>query len=165
MLGTSVIRGRLLSTNAMPPYRPLAPSSSSSEGGEGDMDQEWEAQARFGTTSLDDKGGGGREYTGPHGAALMRHAREEFDSDGDDDGEQTFMHPQHLPEHLNHSSPSSSAKPAVRSREIGCTSKPLLEMRTALEAAAFLQSVVPRPLDPAPPEDEHPAARILPRSG
>ncbi|KAJ6576925.1 hypothetical protein DFH09DRAFT_1077878 [Mycena vulgaris] len=49
-------------------------------------------------------------------------------------------------------------------RKIGCTSNPLLEIRAALEAAAFLQSVVPRPLDPAPPEDEHPAATIRPCS-
>ncbi|KAJ6576928.1 hypothetical protein DFH09DRAFT_1077883 [Mycena vulgaris] len=39
-LGTSAAStARLLSTNAMPPYRPLSPSSSSFEEGESDMDQ------------------------------------------------------------------------------------------------------------------------------
>ncbi|KAJ6538705.1 hypothetical protein DFH09DRAFT_1323663 [Mycena vulgaris] len=39
MLGTSLHHTSESSTNAVPPYRPLAPSYSSSEEGEGDMDQ------------------------------------------------------------------------------------------------------------------------------
>ncbi|KAJ6538662.1 hypothetical protein DFH09DRAFT_1397930 [Mycena vulgaris] len=165
VLGTSL--HHTLSTNVMPPYRPLAPSPSSAEEGEGDMDRvkmtrrERDRRLKLGRSDDDDKGGKGRECVREARAASLmrtrpvRHAREEC-----------LYAPVALPRapHSRFSLIGETRRTLPEDRELGCTSNPLLEIRAALEAAAFLQSVVPGPLDPALPEDEHSAARIRPRS-
>ncbi|KAJ6576907.1 hypothetical protein DFH09DRAFT_1450459 [Mycena vulgaris] len=146
----------------MPPYRPLAPSSSSSEEGEGDMDQvkmtrrERDRRLKLGRSDDDDKGGKGREGDREARAVTLMRTRVYRTA--------WRTAPPRAP-HSRFSLIGETRRAIPEAHELGRTSNPLLEIRAALEATAFLQSVVPRPLDPAPPEDEHPAARILPRSG
>ncbi|KAJ6538676.1 hypothetical protein DFH09DRAFT_1397958 [Mycena vulgaris] len=98
----------------MPPYRPLAPSPSSSEEGEDAI----------------------------HQAKMTRRKRDRRLKLGR--GDHDDKAPPRAPDSLFSLLIGETHRAIPEDRELGCTSNPFLEIRVALEAAAFLQSVVPR---------------------